>query len=292
MERKVQVFLSYAREDSQAASKIYNALKHLEIEIWMDKVSISPGERWKSTIKNAIRNSRYFIALLSKNSVSKKGFVQKELKIALEVLDEYPNNEIFVIPLRLDDCAPSYEKLYELNWVDLFPSWDEGIKKVILFLSPNKEDNDISNININNKLEIITKLCDIDFLNRITNKFKERNEIRLYLKNYLMMIPNNLKREILKLKNIEENIDDFVTCLELYFQLNCGKLDKSTICHICNQKGTIVHGTIDSGGGSLMDYNDNYIILCMNCFWSYYEFEIDYHGTGPLKFNYDKNIYE
>jgi hypothetical protein len=82
------------------------------------------------------------LALLSSGSVGKKGFVQREIREALDVLAEYPDDEIYMIPVRLDDCRPSHDKLHELNWVDLFPDQEEGIRKILrLFdLAPVGED--------------------------------------------------------------------------------------------------------------------------------------------------------
>jgi len=40
--------------------------------------------------KQEIRNSSHFLALLSSNAITKRGFVQKEINIALEVIDEIP----------------------------------------------------------------------------------------------------------------------------------------------------------------------------------------------------------
>jgi hypothetical protein len=36
--------------------------------------------------------------------VDKKGYVQKELKEALDIFQEYPEKAIYLIPARLDDC--------------------------------------------------------------------------------------------------------------------------------------------------------------------------------------------
>jgi len=74
--------------------------------MWLDTESLLPGDRWKDKIQDAIENSNYFIAMLSTRSVNKKGFVQKELKTALEVLDLFPSSERFILPVRLDDCKP------------------------------------------------------------------------------------------------------------------------------------------------------------------------------------------
>lgn len=131
-----RVFLSYAREDTDTAEKVYRDLTKAGLDVWFDKHSLLPGQKWKLEILKAIKESAYFVALLSSQSVSKKGYVQKEVKEALEVLDEYPESDIFIIPVRIDDCNPTNPKLKELQWVDLFPSFEEGIKKIFRSIKP------------------------------------------------------------------------------------------------------------------------------------------------------------
>jgi TIR domain len=126
-----KAFLSYAREDVVSARKLFNDLGKAGVSVWFDKVSLLPGQRWKSAIRRGIRDSRFFVALLSSNSVNKRGYVQKELKDALEVLDEYPESAIFLIPVRLEDCRPSDERLGEIHRVDLLPNWKEGVASIL-----------------------------------------------------------------------------------------------------------------------------------------------------------------
>jgi hypothetical protein len=97
---------------------------------WLDKKNILPGQNWKIAIKSAINKSRYFVALLSSTSTTKKGYGQKEVKLALEVLDEYPEEDIYIIPVRLDECEISYDKLKDRQYVDLFPDWDDGLERI------------------------------------------------------------------------------------------------------------------------------------------------------------------
>jgi hypothetical protein len=130
---KTDVFLSYAREDSAAAARLYSALCQAGLVVWFDKESLRPGERWQRAVEAAIRNSRYFVALMSSKAVAKRGFVQREIRRALEVLDEFPESETYLIPVRLEECHPSHPRLADLHWTDLFPSWDAGVEKLLRF---------------------------------------------------------------------------------------------------------------------------------------------------------------
>ncbi|MHC1632150.1 MAG: TIR domain-containing protein [Methanotrichaceae archaeon] len=130
-ETRPKVFIGYAREDGETTKRLDSELTAAGADVWFDKKSILPGQRWEVAIKKAIKNSRYFLALLSSNSVNKKGYVQKELAQAFEILDEFPESEIYIIPVRIDECEPSHEKLCEIQWADMFPNWEDGLEKIL-----------------------------------------------------------------------------------------------------------------------------------------------------------------
>ena len=126
--RTPRVFISYCREDREPAIALYARLEQLGARPWLDQEKIAAGKRWKREISHAIKESDFFIALLSHKSVNKKGYVQKEIREALEILDSVPDDGAFIIPCRLDDCAPSHDRLLDIQRVDLFPSFEDGLK--------------------------------------------------------------------------------------------------------------------------------------------------------------------
>jgi hypothetical protein len=75
MGANIKVFINYAREDTAAANRLYNDLKVPGLEPWLDEESLLGGDKWKIAIKDAIRNSSYFVPLLSSKSVGKIGYV-------------------------------------------------------------------------------------------------------------------------------------------------------------------------------------------------------------------------
>jgi hypothetical protein len=117
--KPIQIFLCHASEDRAAVLDIYNRLKALGYKPWLDKKDLLPGQRWQVEIPRAIRASDYILIFLSKTSVAKRGYVQKEFKLALEVLDEIPEGTIYAIPARLDDC-PIPNQFSDLHWCNLF----------------------------------------------------------------------------------------------------------------------------------------------------------------------------
>jgi hypothetical protein len=72
---------------------------------------------------------------MSKHSVTKRGFVQRETKEAIDVLQEFPRGAIFLIPVRLDGTEPVDEELRELNWVDLVPDYHSGLSRILSALT-------------------------------------------------------------------------------------------------------------------------------------------------------------
>ena len=132
---KNKVFISYAREDSGIAQRLYDDLKEAGVELWFDRKNLMPGQQWNIEIKKAIKDSTIFLALISSNTLSKRGFTQKELKTALDIVDEMPEGNIFIIPVRVDDCQLDV-RLQHFQWLDLFPSYSDGLRKLLKILKP------------------------------------------------------------------------------------------------------------------------------------------------------------
>ena len=127
-----KIFISYAREDFPQAKRLFDAIKKLEeFSPWIDRENLLPGVEWKQAILEAIGGSRFVFILLSNNSVQKTGFVQKEIREALDRFSYFPPGTIFIIPIRIEPCEPKYTVLKSLNWVDLFPEWEEGFRRIL-----------------------------------------------------------------------------------------------------------------------------------------------------------------
>ncbi len=123
-----KIFLCHAHEDKSKALEIYRLLKTEGLKPWLDSEDLLPGQNWRREIPSAIRGADFVLIIFSKTSVSKRGYVQAELKLALDVLAEIPDDKIFVIPVRLDDCeVPGRFK--DLHYCDLFE--EGGIRKVL-----------------------------------------------------------------------------------------------------------------------------------------------------------------
>ena len=124
-----KIFLSYSHADEAQARRLYDDLSGHGLEVWFDRESLLPGQSWENVIQGEIEKTDYVILLLSKNSVVRRGFFQKEIRLALDVLDTIPIGHVYLIPLRLDDCeipAP----LSSIQYLDLFPHWERSLPKL------------------------------------------------------------------------------------------------------------------------------------------------------------------
>jgi len=115
------IFISYARVDDQIVQNIYDTLVMNKYHPWMDIHSIKGGEDWIRAIYKAIEESHIFLAVLSNNSVSRRGVIQKELKKALDKWDGMLPDDIYIIPVRVDDC-PIPDLLMHIQVLD----WNGG----------------------------------------------------------------------------------------------------------------------------------------------------------------------
>ncbi|WP_163667095.1 toll/interleukin-1 receptor domain-containing protein [Adonisia turfae] len=132
----LQIFLAHAHEDKTEVMKLYKRLQQQGYKPWMDKKDLLGGQRWDDAIQKAINGSDIFIACLSKRSVEKRGYVQREFKMALNKCGDIPADEIYLVPVRLDDCIiPKLrQQEYGINFddyqaIDLFET--DGFEQLV-----------------------------------------------------------------------------------------------------------------------------------------------------------------
>lgn len=114
-----RIFLCHAQEDKPAVRDLYDKLRADGLNPWLDERDIAPGVEWDPEIRRVIKYSTYFVALLSTDSVNKRGYLQKEIVRALSAAEEMPEGKVYIIPVRLDDCTIP-DRLSQWQSVDLF----------------------------------------------------------------------------------------------------------------------------------------------------------------------------
>lgn len=117
--RPLRVFLCHSSNDKSTVRALYQRLRSDGFDPWLDEEKLLPGQDWDREIRIAVRNSEVVIVCLSKGSITKRGYVQKEIRLALDVADEQPEGAIYIVPIKLEECAVP-ETLSRLHWINLF----------------------------------------------------------------------------------------------------------------------------------------------------------------------------
>lgn len=134
----INVFLCHSSKDKPKVRQYYERLKAEKwINPWLDVEQLLPGMNWDKEIKSAVKSSDVVLVFLSKFSVGKEGYIQKEIKQALDVADEKPDGTIFIIPLRLEDCEVP-DRLSQWQWLNLYE--DESYGRLIKALKKRAND--------------------------------------------------------------------------------------------------------------------------------------------------------
>ena len=103
--RKLRVFLCHASQDKSIVRDLNKKLLAENwIDPWLDEDRLLPGQDWNMEIEKAVESSDAVVFCVSSTSVAKEGYVQRELRQALDIALEKLDGAIFIIPIRLDDC--------------------------------------------------------------------------------------------------------------------------------------------------------------------------------------------
>lgn len=129
-----RVFIAYAVEDRELADRLFACLEAWGCAPWLDRHKLLPGQDWPRRIQDAIESSDFFIACFSANSVNKRGGFQAEVRQALDCARKIPLDDVFLIPVRLNDCRVPARIQRETQYVDLFPDWDSGIARILTMI--------------------------------------------------------------------------------------------------------------------------------------------------------------
>jgi TIR domain len=91
-----------------------------------------PGQDCELEILRAVRAADIVVVCLCERSVTKTGFIPKEIKLALDVADMQPEGTIFIVPVRLEECDVP-ERFQRWQWVNLFE--EQGYARLVRAMS-------------------------------------------------------------------------------------------------------------------------------------------------------------
>lgn len=127
----VSVFISHAPGDLEKAEQLYDELVSKGVKPWMESRDLKAGQSIRIVMRQAIKSSEYYLVLLSKQSIH-RGVFNWQQKTALEILDNLPQADVFVVPVRLDDVDPAdvNTRFHDIHTADLFEDYGRGLKNI------------------------------------------------------------------------------------------------------------------------------------------------------------------
>jgi hypothetical protein len=98
------IFISYIREDIDAARRLSDAICGLGGDVWLDERRIAPGDEWEPEVLTRIRRSvRLFVPVISSNTErAEEGYVFREWAEAVNRSRSIPSRR-FIVPVVIDD---------------------------------------------------------------------------------------------------------------------------------------------------------------------------------------------
>ncbi|MBI3350119.1 MAG: toll/interleukin-1 receptor domain-containing protein [Burkholderiales bacterium] len=118
------IFLSYARDDSEAAERLYRRLDALGLDVWYDRDRLESGDAYEQKIRRQVRSCAFFVALISRRAEQREeGFFRREWRQAEERMRGIADHVPFVLPVAVDDVNTRGDGIPEpfrkLHWARL-----------------------------------------------------------------------------------------------------------------------------------------------------------------------------
>jgi len=126
-----RVFIGYASEDLPRARRLSRQLRAAGLRPWLDQEQLLPGQNWPRAIDRAIQTADFAIQCFSSNSVARRGYFHKELRMVMEAASRVPFEEVFLLPVRFEKCTLPDRVVSQYQYLDLFPNWNEGVGALI-----------------------------------------------------------------------------------------------------------------------------------------------------------------
>lgn len=108
------IFISYMREDIDAARRLYTAITGVGGDVWLDERRLQPGDAWEVDILSAIRRDvRLFIPIISTNTERvEEGYVFREWNEAVKRMASIPRRR-FIVPVIVDPDTTADPSRYQ-----------------------------------------------------------------------------------------------------------------------------------------------------------------------------------
>jgi tetratricopeptide (TPR) repeat protein len=129
--RMARIFLSYARVDEVFALKLARALRASNIDLWIDRDDIRPGQNWDRAVEEALVACASVLLILSPDAL-KSEHVMDEVSYALN-----KSKQLTPILFKACDLPP---RLHRKQFIDFRGDFDSAFKRCYDHLSGNRHE--------------------------------------------------------------------------------------------------------------------------------------------------------
>jgi Flp pilus assembly protein TadD len=129
------IFITYSSKDQKVARSICAALENRGLPCWISSRNVKPGQNFQEQIFEAIRGAKIMVLVFTANA-NNSNEIKKELALASQ-------NNLVVIPVRVEDVIPSGAFAYELatrQWIDMFDDWENSITNLVELIASTIDD--------------------------------------------------------------------------------------------------------------------------------------------------------
>ena len=140
------LFLSYAREDSDAARRIADALRGFGVEVWFDQSELRGGDAWDAKIRTQVKACNLFVPVISATTQARgEGYFRREWKLAVERTHDMAEHIPFIVPVVIDETPESAafvpDQFKRVQWTSLpggapTPQFVEHVRRLLTVHSP------------------------------------------------------------------------------------------------------------------------------------------------------------
>ena len=100
------VFISYANDDLEAASRLADGLRSAGLEVWFDRSALQMGDDWARSIRRGIERCSLFLPVISRQTLSEENrrrYFWREWNDADDFARGMAPGESFIVPVVIDD---------------------------------------------------------------------------------------------------------------------------------------------------------------------------------------------
>jgi len=100
------IFVSYASDDLEAASRLAEGLRAAGLEVWFDKDALQMGDDWARSIRRGLERCSLFLPVISRQTLSEENrrrYFWREWNDADDFARGMAPGEAYIVPMVIDD---------------------------------------------------------------------------------------------------------------------------------------------------------------------------------------------